>query len=159
MGAAVMRSTGYSPDGQYLYCIKGVGSVRDIFRYDTTTLAETNMTGSGKQYEYLAISGDSRKLAYTLTDGTDSSIFSMPSTPGGVGTLEEIGIEMCNMKLGIRPRTPYVFYNAGFWGDLRKQVETMINERRAPAWMRDYILFTDNPDDAIAFYQQVLQIA
>jgi predicted Rossmann-fold nucleotide-binding protein len=25
---------------------------------------------------------------------------------GGVGTLEEIGIEMCNLKLGIRPRVP-----------------------------------------------------
>ncbi len=32
---------------------------------------------------------------------------------GGVGTLEEIGIEMCNLKLGIRPRVPYVFFNAG----------------------------------------------
>jgi hypothetical protein len=49
-------------------------------------------------------------------------------------------------------------YNAGFWGDLRKQVETMINERRAPAWMRDYILFTDNPDDVVKFYRKTLQV-
>ena len=34
---------------------------------------------------------------------------------GGVGTLEEIGIELCNLKLGIRPRVPYIFYGAGFW--------------------------------------------
>ncbi len=77
---------------------------------------------------------------------------------GGVGTLEEIGIEMCNLKLGIRPRTPYVFYNAGFWGPLRKQIETMITERRAPAWMRDYVLFTDDPDEVVKFYRKTLQV-
>ncbi|MGH8020071.1 MAG: LOG family protein, partial [Opitutaceae bacterium] len=34
----------------------------------------------------------------------DFCVFSM----GGVGTLEETGIELCNLKLGIRPRVPYV---------------------------------------------------
>jgi hypothetical protein len=30
---------------------------------------------------------------------------------------------------------PYVFFNAKFWGDLRRQLRTMIQTRRAPAWM------------------------
>ena len=77
---------------------------------------------------------------------------------GGVGTLEEIGIELCNLKLGIRPRTPYIFYNAKFWGDLRKQVREMIRSRRAPAWMADYILFTDDPDEVVSFYRKSLQV-
>ena len=77
---------------------------------------------------------------------------------GGVGTLEEIGIELCNLKLGIRPRTPYVFYNAKFWGDLRKQIREMIRLKRAPAWMSDYILFTDDPDEVVAFYRKTLQV-
>jgi hypothetical protein len=77
---------------------------------------------------------------------------------GGVGTLEEIGIELCNLKLGIRPRTPYVFYGAGFWHDLKKQLDLMIAERRAPAWMKDYVLFTENPDDVVKFYRKTLQV-
>jgi predicted Rossmann-fold nucleotide-binding protein len=77
---------------------------------------------------------------------------------GGVGTLEEIGIELCNLKLGIRPRVPYIFYNAKFWGDLRKQVREMIRSKRAPAWIGDYILFTDDPDEVVSFYRRTLQV-
>ena len=77
---------------------------------------------------------------------------------GGVGTLEEIGIEMCNLKLGIRPRVPFVFFNAKFWGDLRHQIRRMINEKRSPAWLADYILFTDDPDEVVAFYRKKLQV-
>ncbi len=77
---------------------------------------------------------------------------------GGVGTLEEVGIELCNLKLGIRPRIPYVFFNATFWADLRRQLRTMIQTRRAPAWMTDYVLFTDDPDEVVAFYRKKLQV-
>jgi predicted Rossmann-fold nucleotide-binding protein len=77
---------------------------------------------------------------------------------GGVGTLEEIGIEMCNLKLGIRPRVPFVFFNAKFWGDLRHQIRRMISEKRSPAWLADYILFTDDPDEVVAFYRKKLQV-
>lgn len=77
---------------------------------------------------------------------------------GGVGTLEEIGIELCNLKLGIRPRVPYVFFNARFWTDLRKQLREMVRSKRAPAWMLDYILFTDDPDEVVAFYRKKLQV-
>lgn len=77
---------------------------------------------------------------------------------GGVGTLEEIGIELCNLKLGIRPRTPYIFYGAGFWQDLKKQFEAMIEEKRAPAWMQDYVLFTDDPEEVVKFYRKTLQV-
>ena len=65
---------------------------------------------------------------------------------------------MCNLKLGIRPRTPYVFFNARFWGDLRKQIREMIRTKRAPAWIADYILFTDDPAEVIAFYRKKLQV-
>jgi predicted Rossmann-fold nucleotide-binding protein len=77
---------------------------------------------------------------------------------GGVGTLEEIGIEMCNLKLGIRPRVPFVFFNAEFWTDLKRQIHHMIDTKRAPAWMAEYILFTDDPDEVIAFYKKKLQV-
>ena len=77
---------------------------------------------------------------------------------GGVGTLEEIGIELCNLKLGIRPRVPYVFFNASYWTDLRKQIAEMVRTKRAPAWMLDYVLFTDDPDEVVAFYRKKLQV-
>jgi len=87
-------------------------------------------------------------------EAADFCIFNV----GGVGTLEEIGIELCNLKLGIRPRVPYIFYGAGFWTDLRKQFREMIRTGRTPAWMADCVLFTDDPDEVVAFYRKVLQV-
>jgi predicted Rossmann-fold nucleotide-binding protein len=77
---------------------------------------------------------------------------------GGVGTLEEIGIELCNLKLGIRPRVPYVFFNARYWNDLKRQVRQMIRTGRAPEWMSDYILFSDDPAEVVEFYRKKLQV-
>ncbi len=96
----------------------------------------------------------SRHFRQKWFEAADFCIFNV----GGVGTLEEVGIEMCNLKLGIRPRVPYVFFNAKFWGDLRRQLRTMITTKRAPAWMADYILFTDDPDEVVAFYRKKLQV-
>jgi predicted Rossmann-fold nucleotide-binding protein len=53
---------------------------------------------------------------------------------------------------------PYVFFNAEFWEDLRRQLRVMIKQGRAPAWMTDYILFTDDPDEVVAFYRRKLQV-
>lgn len=97
---------------------------------------------------------NSRHFRQKWFEAADFCIFNV----GGVGTLEEIGIEMCNLKLGIRPRVPYVFFNAKFWGSLRAQIEQMITDKRAPAWMADYILFTDDPDEAVRFYRRKLQV-
>ena len=77
---------------------------------------------------------------------------------GGVGTLEEIGIELCNLKLGIRPRVPFVFFNARYWADLKRQVAEMIRTGRAPEWMADYILFSDDPVEVVEFYRKKLQV-
>ncbi len=96
----------------------------------------------------------SRHFRQKWFESADFCIFNV----GGVGTLEEIGIEMCNLKLGIRPRTPYVFFNSKFWGDLRRQVKHMIATKRAPAWINDYILFTDDPEEVVRFYRKTLQV-
>jgi predicted Rossmann-fold nucleotide-binding protein len=96
----------------------------------------------------------SRHFRQKWFEAADFCIFNV----GGVGTLEEVGIEMCNLKLGIRPRVPYVFFNATFWNDLRRQLRTMIQTKRAPAWMADYVLFTDDPDEVVAFYRKKLQV-
>ncbi|MEI6463083.1 MAG: LOG family protein [Verrucomicrobiota bacterium] len=96
----------------------------------------------------------SRHFRQKWFEAADFCIFNV----GGVGTLEEVGIELCNLKLGIRPRVQYVFFNATFWTDLRRQLRTMIQSKRAPAWMADYVLFTDDPDEVVAFYRKKLQV-
>lgn len=96
----------------------------------------------------------SRHFRQKWFEAADFCIFNV----GGVGTLEEIGIEMCNLKLGIRPRAPYVFYDAAFFSHLKEQLFQMIETKRAPAWIKDYVLFTDNPDEVVAFYRKVLQV-
>jgi len=96
----------------------------------------------------------SRHFRQKWFEAADFCIFNV----GGVGTLEEIGIELCNLKLGIRPRVPFVFFNSKYWGDLRRQIRQMIRQHRAPAWMADYILFTDDPDEVVAFYRKKLQV-
>ena len=96
----------------------------------------------------------SRHFRQKWFEAADFCIFNV----GGVGTLEEIGIELCNLKLGIRPRVPYVFFNSKFWGDLRRLLREMIATKRAPAWIADYILFTDDPDEVVRFYRKTLQV-
>jgi predicted Rossmann-fold nucleotide-binding protein len=96
----------------------------------------------------------SRHFRQKWFEAADFCIFNV----GGVGTLEEIGIEMCNLKLGIRPRVPYVFFNAKYWGDLQNQISEMIRTKRAPEWLADYILFTDDPDEVVAFYRKKLHV-
>ncbi|MBL9203477.1 MAG: LOG family protein [Opitutaceae bacterium] len=97
---------------------------------------------------------NSRHFRQKWFEVADFCIFNV----GGVGTLEEIGIELCNLKLGIRPRVPYVFFDAKFFADLRKQLREMVRTNRAPAWMLDYILFSDDPNEVVAFYRKKLQV-
>ena len=96
----------------------------------------------------------SRHFRQKWFEAADFCIFNV----GGVGTLEEIGIELFNLKLGIRPRVPFVFFSSQYFADLRRQIREMIRTRRAPAWMADYILFTDDPDEVVAFYRKKLQV-
>jgi hypothetical protein len=34
----------------------------------------------------------------------------------------------------------------------------MIRTQRSPAWIADYILFTDDPDEVVSFYRKKLQV-
>ncbi len=43
--------------------------------------------------------------------------------PGGLGTLEEVGIEMCNWKLGVRRPAPYVFVGGDYWHAMMAHLE------------------------------------
>ena len=81
---------------------------------------------------------------------------------GGIGTLEELGITMCNMKLSIMERVPLILFdtegNKMFWDGMRRQIATMVQQTRAPAWIEDHLVITDDPDRVVEVYRRQLQL-
>jgi predicted Rossmann-fold nucleotide-binding protein len=81
---------------------------------------------------------------------------------GGLGSLEELGITLCNMKLSIMERVPVVLFdtdgNKGFWDGMRRQIATMVDQTRAPDWIEDHIVITDDPGEVIDAYRRQLQL-
>jgi len=81
---------------------------------------------------------------------------------GGVGTMEEIGLTLTDMKLGVIERGPLVFFgsmeNRLYWDDLVSQLHKIAGCQRGPSWLKTNVLITDDPDEVVAFYQRVLEI-
>ena len=82
---------------------------------------------------------------------------------GGLGTMEEIGLTLTDMKLGVIDPGPLVFWgsqdNELYWKDLGKQLARVADSGRGPDWIKKYVLITDNPDEVIAFYQEVFNVS
>lgn len=81
---------------------------------------------------------------------------------GGVGTLEEIGLTLTDMKLGVIERGPIVFFDSSggdfYWQGLRDQLDRMASQGRVPPWLIDQILMTSDPDAVPHFYKQALRL-
>lgn len=81
---------------------------------------------------------------------------------GGVGTLEEIGLTLTDMKLGVIETGPVVFFDSSdgdfYWEGLRRQLEAMKRQGRVPSWLTDQILMTTDPDAVPRFYKQALRL-
>jgi hypothetical protein len=81
---------------------------------------------------------------------------------GGLGSLEELGITLCNMKLSIIEPVPIILFdteNSGaFWQGIQQQVAEMVRQRRAPAWAADSIVITADPQTVIRTYRERLQL-
>jgi len=81
---------------------------------------------------------------------------------GGLGSLEELGITLCNMKLSILDPVPVILFdtegNGDYWTGIDDQINEMIKRGRAPAWIRDNIVITDNPKTVTDVYRQKLQL-
>jgi hypothetical protein len=80
---------------------------------------------------------------------------------GGLGSLEEIGITLCNMKLAISEPVPVILFDTeggGFWSGLREQVAEMVRRGKAPAWAADNLVITDDPQTVIRTYRERLQL-
>ena len=81
---------------------------------------------------------------------------------GGLGSLEELGITLCNMKLSIIEPVPVILVdtdNSGaVWQGVQQQVAEMVRQRRAPAWAGDSIVITADPQAVIRTYRERLQL-
>jgi predicted Rossmann-fold nucleotide-binding protein len=81
---------------------------------------------------------------------------------GGLGTLEELGITLCNMKLSILERGPIIFFDTEgdtrYWEGLRRQIATMVAGGRAPSWIVDHVVVTNDPGEVIDAYRRQLQL-
>lgn len=81
---------------------------------------------------------------------------------GGLGSLEELGITLCNMKLNILEPVPVILFDTegkgDFWGGIESQIGEMIRRGRAPAWVQENIVITDDPQVVIKTYRNQLQL-
>ncbi|NEX18887.1 hypothetical protein G3480_00880 [Thiorhodococcus mannitoliphagus] len=81
---------------------------------------------------------------------------------GGVGTLEEIGLTLTDMKLGVIETGPLVFFDGTggdfYWEGLRIQLAQMARQERVPSWLIDQILMTTDADAVPRFYKQALRL-
>ena len=81
---------------------------------------------------------------------------------GGVGTLEEIGLTLTDMKLGVIEASPVVFFDGAggnfYWEGLRTQLAEMARQGRVPGWLLDQVLMTSDPDAIPHFYKQTLRL-
>ena len=81
---------------------------------------------------------------------------------GGLGSLEELGITLCNMKLSILDPVPVILFDTegggNFWNGIDEQINEMVRRGRAPEWIKDNIVITDNPKTVTDVYRQRLQL-
>jgi predicted Rossmann-fold nucleotide-binding protein len=82
---------------------------------------------------------------------------------GGLGSLEELGITLCNMKLSILEPVPVILFDTEgrkglFWNGIDEQINEMITCGRAPEWIKDNIVITDDPQVVIDVYRNRLQL-
>lgn len=81
---------------------------------------------------------------------------------GGVGTLEEVGLTLTDMKLGLAEQTPLVFLGGEqgdcYWDSLAAQIARMVEAGRAPRQLFDNLLVTSRPEEVVTFYRRVLRI-
>lgn len=81
---------------------------------------------------------------------------------GGVGTLEEIGMTLTDIKLGLMNTDPVILFGSSaksaYWKSLGQQLKIISDERRGPEWLATNVLVTADVAEAMAFYKRILQV-
>ena len=107
---------------------------------------------------YQTFQGRSRQARQRWFEVASFHLFFM----GGVGTLEEVGLTLTDMKLGVIDLSPLVFFGRhegeSYWQRLRDQFEIMVAAGRAPGWLGENTFVTDDPDQVAPFYKRILEV-
>ena len=107
---------------------------------------------------YQCFQGRSRHVRQRWFEISSFQVFCL----GGLGTLEEIGLTLTDMKLGVIEQSPLVFYGNDsdglYWRHLIKQLHLMADANRAPGWLKDKVLLTADPGEISAFYKRILEL-
>ncbi len=81
---------------------------------------------------------------------------------GGIGSMEELGITLCNMKLSIMDRIPIILFDTEggnrFWTGAKQQIQTMVESGRAPKWILENVFTADDPKEVVDIYRERLQL-
>ncbi len=81
---------------------------------------------------------------------------------GGLGSLEELGITLCNMKLAVLDPVPIILFDTegdgNYWSNVLKQIYEMVQIGRAPKWIKDKLVMTNDPKVVIESYRTHLQL-
>jgi len=76
--------------------------------------------------------------------------------PGGLGTLEEIGISLCNLKLGISDSAPYVFIGSDYWKPILDYVNEAVDDGMLSQTVCDSIVVVNDLAEATKVYEDFL---
>ncbi|MDA1013446.1 MAG: LOG family protein [Planctomycetota bacterium] len=82
---------------------------------------------------------------------------------GGLGTMEEVGMTLTDMKLNVVDRAPVIFFgrredHSLYWENLSRQLQVIAAEGRGPEWLKTHVLMTDDADEVIEFYRRTLEL-
>jgi predicted Rossmann-fold nucleotide-binding protein len=81
---------------------------------------------------------------------------------GGLGSLEELGITLCNMKLSIQDPVPVILFDTeasgNFWNGIESQIREMVKRGRAPAWVQENLVIAADPKVVTEVYRERLQL-
>ena len=81
---------------------------------------------------------------------------------GGLGSMEELGITLCNFKLSIAETVPIILFGTegdeSFWSGVKEQILEMVARDRAPDWIKKYLIMTSDPREVVRAYKEILQL-
>lgn len=70
-----------------------------------------------------------------------------------MGTLEEVGIELCNLKLGIHQNAPYVFVGREYWRPIVDFLNQAVRENMVGEKLLGSVHLVDSLDEAVHVYR------
>ena len=59
-------------------------------------------------------------------------------------------------------RVPIILFdtegNQGYWDSMQNQITTMVEQARAPGWIKEHLILTDDPSEVIEAYRSKLHL-